>query len=185
MFLKFKRQQHLPFNLPKFEARQVEINGISFALRRATLKDIDILIKIEEAVYEGVAPWLLRDFMSELSRPHIRLYLVVERRGQIIAFAGAAYRSDIDDMHITNIAVVPVWQKHGIGTMLLESIHEFAHNMHMSTMTLEARRSNTNAQTLYRKLGYEQTEIKKGYYLGDHEDAVSMTLNFDNQTGNN
>ncbi|STY37928.1 ribosomal-protein-alanine N-acetyltransferase [Leuconostoc mesenteroides] len=52
-------------------------------------------------------------------------------------------------------------------------------------MTLEARVSNLGALALYERLGYKQTGIKKGYYLDNREDAVSMALHFDDSTSNN
>ncbi|STY37929.1 ribosomal-protein-alanine acetyltransferase [Leuconostoc mesenteroides] len=125
MFLKFRKSKHLLNSLPKYTEKVVDVQGTTFLLRRATMSDIDMLIKIEEAVYNGSAPWLLRDFVSELSRPHVRLYLVIERRGQIVGFAGAALRTDIHDMHITNIAVLPVWQNSGLGTILMQELKLF------------------------------------------------------------
>ncbi|MCT4382904.1 ribosomal-protein-alanine N-acetyltransferase [Leuconostoc suionicum] len=185
MFLKFRKSKHLLNSLPKYTEKVVDVQGTTFLLRRATMSDIDMLIKIEEAVYNGSAPWLLRDFVSELSRPHVRLYLVIERRGQIVGFAGAALRTDIHDMHITNIAVLPVWQNSGLGTIFMQELKLFTKKTGVSSMTLEARVSNLGALSLYERLGYKQTGIKKGYYLDNREDAVSMALHFDDSTSNN
>ncbi|GMA70188.1 ribosomal-protein-alanine acetyltransferase [Leuconostoc litchii] len=185
MFSKFKKSKYLLDSLPKYNKRTVDIEGSTFVLRRATMSDIDMLIKIEEAVYNGSAPWLLRDFVSELSRPHIRLYLVIERRDQIIGFAGAALRNDIHDIHVTNIAIVPVWQGNGLGTTLLKELYQLTRKLNVVTMSLEARISNVKAITLYERLGYRQTGVKKGYYLDNREDAVSMVLNFDDSTSDN
>ena len=74
MFLKFNRQGKLPLTIPQYQKRAIDSQGYSFLIRRATVEDIDTLVNIEEAVYAGPAPWLLRDFLSELSRPPIRLY---------------------------------------------------------------------------------------------------------------
>ena len=41
-------------------------------------------------------------------------------------------------------------------------------------MTLEVRVSNITAQNLYRKLGFEERGIRKGYYTDTHEDALIM-----------
>ena len=185
MFLKFNHQPKLPLALPRFVTKTMTVSGYDFVLRRATIADIDTLVRIEEAVYAGVAPWVLRDFLSELSRPHIRLYLVIERHQQVIGFAGVAYQRDQRDIHITNIAVVPIWQSHGLGTTILSEIHQFATAVGVATMTLEARASNHGAIALYQRLGFEQKGIKKGYYFGDHEDAVSMVKQLENSTSNN
>ena len=171
--------------LPKFEQKSVDSKGYSFILRRANVEDIDILVHIEEAVYAGSAPWLLRDFLSELSRPNVRLYLVVERNKQVIGFAGVAYQREQRDMHITNIAIVPVWQNKGLGTMIIQELIVFSQQLGADTMSLEARDSNRSAIMLYTRLGFQQSGIKKGYYLSDHEDAISMVNKLDNKTRNN
>lgn len=180
MFLKFNRKNKIILTLPKFKTCAVDVNGYTFLLRRASIEDINTLVNIEEAVYAGKAPWQLRDFLSELSRPQVRLYLVVERHKQVIGFVGAAFDRDLLDMHITNIAVVPIWQSIGLGKMLIESIEKFSVNLEIKTLTLEARASNHRAISLYDRLGFKQAGIKKGYYLGDHEDAVSMVKKIDN-----
>lgn len=185
MFLKFNHQPKLPATLPVFNPKMLDVAGYSFTCRLATVADIDTLVKIEEAVYAGRAPWVLRDFLSELSRPHIRLYLVIERHQQVIGFAGAAYQREQRDMHITNIAVVPVWQSHGLGTAMLSEMTQFAQGVGVSTLTLEARASNHGAIALYQRFGFQQIGVKKGYYLGDHEDAVSMVKKLGNPTRHN
>ncbi|WP_407045812.1 GNAT family N-acetyltransferase, partial [Helicobacter pylori] len=76
-------------------------------------------------------------------------------------FAGAALRTDIHDMHITNIAVLPVWQNSGLGTILMQELKLFTKKTGVSSMTLEARVSNLGALALYERLGYKQTGIKK------------------------
>ncbi|MEX0381327.1 ribosomal protein S18-alanine N-acetyltransferase [Leuconostoc sp. MS02] len=185
MFLKFNHNNKLPNMLPKFEQKSVDSKGYSFILRRANVEDIDILVHIEEAVYAGSAPWLLRDFLSELSRPNVRLYLVVERNKQVIGFAGVAYQREQRDMHVTNIAIVPVWQNKGLGTMIIQELIVFSQQLGADTMSLEARDSNRSAIMLYTRLGFQQSGIKKGYYLSDHEDAISMVNKLDNKTRNN
>ncbi|CAM3098991.1 ribosomal protein S18-alanine N-acetyltransferase [Leuconostoc rapi] len=185
MFLKFNRYHKLPATLPKFEQKIIDSRGYSFILRRATIEDIDSLVHIEEAVYAGTAPWLLRDFLSELSRPHLRLYLVIQRNNQVIGFVGAAYNRDKQDIHVTNIAIVPIWQKNGLGTLMIEELVTFSKTVGVTTMSLEARASNHGAIALYQRLGFLKTDVKKGYYLGDHEDAISMVNHFEHKISDN
>jgi ribosomal-protein-alanine N-acetyltransferase len=42
-------------------------------------------------------------------------------------------------------------------------------------MTLEVRASNTTAQNLYRKYGFNHVGVRTGYYIDDKEDAIIMT----------
>ena len=44
----------------------------------------------------------------------------------------------------------------------------------MENMSLEVRVSNYVAQSLYRKLGFQDGGIRKGYYTDNQEDALVM-----------
>ena len=46
-------------------------------------------------------------------------------------------------------------------------------------MTLERRVSNIAALNLYKKLGFQNGGIRKGYYTDNQEDAIVMWVNFD------
>jgi ribosomal-protein-alanine N-acetyltransferase len=91
----------------------------------------------------------------------------------IIGFAGIWVMAD--EAHITNIAVRKQYQHHGIGELLLISILDLAKELNARIMTLEVRASNIAAQNLYRKYGFVQTGIRRGYYLDNREDGILMS----------
>lgn len=78
------------------------------------------------------------------------------------------------DCHITNIAVIPVYQRRNIGTLLIDEIEKFAIMNRCDTLSLEVRMSNQDAQRLYRKLGFQSNKVKKGYYTQTNEDGLEM-----------
>ena len=41
-------------------------------------------------------------------------------------------------------------------------------------MTLEVRKSNDTAQALYKKYGFREIGVRKGYYSDNREDAIVM-----------
>ena len=53
----------------------------------------------------------------------------------------------------------------------------------MKTLSLEVRVSNYQAQRLYRQTGFIDGEIKRHYYLDDHEDALDMVAQLENLKG--
>ena len=78
--------------------------------------------------------------------------------------------------HIISIGVRREYRRIGIGKLLLLSLIEMAINNSNSIVTLEVRRSNLVAITLYQKLGFEIVGTRKNYYSNNREDAFIMTL---------
>lgn len=91
----------------------------------------------------------------------------------ILGFVGVWFM--VDEAHITAIAVREPWRGKGIGELLLIGTIELAMARHSRVVTLEARVSNTVAQSLYAKYGFRNVGIRRGYYTDNHEDAVIMT----------
>ena len=91
----------------------------------------------------------------------------------IVGFAGIWVLAD--EAHITNIAVRKRYQRQSIGELLLISTIDLAQKMKASMMTLEVRASNLIAQNLYRKYGFTQVGIRRGYYLDNREDGIIMS----------
>ncbi|WEV54262.1 ribosomal protein S18-alanine N-acetyltransferase [Leuconostocaceae bacterium ESL0723] len=186
MFSKFKHPRRRPRQaFEAFEPYPIEAGEHRLLIRRALLADIPDLVKIQEAVYDGYAPWLSQDFLRELSSPRDRIYLVVAIDGQLVAFIGIVFRSQEEDLHISNLAVLPVWQGQGIGSELLLAAQRLAQSANLDRVSLEVRRSNEDAQRLYRRQGFEMTELVVAYYLDNQEDALSMRLTLENPPSNN
>lgn len=95
------------------------------------------------------------------------------KKQYIIGFAGIWVLAD--EAHITNIAVRQPYQRQGIGELLLISTIDLAKEMKASIITLEVRASNLIAQNLYKKYGFTQVGIRRGYYLDNREDGVLMS----------
>lgn len=144
---------------------------------RAKNEDIATMVKIEELIY-GKAPWNYAAFATDLRR-HDRLYLVLKNRvndvEQVIGFIGGAFDWHRHDTHITNFGVHPDYQGQGCGTGLLQTLKQVSIDYGMQTMSLEVRVSNHAAQRLYHRLGFVDGDVKRHYYLDDHEDALDMT----------
>ncbi|GAY72652.1 ribosomal-protein-S18p-alanine acetyltransferase [Lentilactobacillus kosonis] len=140
------------------------------------IPDIPEILGIERAVYGGQTPWDDRAFRSELMRKNDRLYLVLRRNDWLVAFIGCSLNFKTKDCHITNVAVAPNFQNHGLGYFLVNAIVKKARQMEFEKVTLEVRMSNTRAQRLYRNIGFVDDGINKGYYFNDREDALNMKM---------
>lgn len=130
------------------------------------------ILYIERMSYQGVAPWGRSALESDIMQNAKSLYFVLYDGYAPVGFLGA--REETDDIHITNIAIVPDYQQIGAATLLLMMLEEFALTENIPSISLEVRVSNQKAKSLYEKIGFRSVRIKKHYYNGDGEDALEM-----------
>mgnify|MGYP001434448975 CR=1 FL=1 len=93
----------------------------------------------------------------------------------IVGLVGTWYMTD--EAHITTIGVLSGYRQKGIGELLLIGCIEQALANQSRVVTLEVRVSNIEAQTLYKKYGFENVGLRKRYYSDNNEDALIMTTN--------
>jgi [ribosomal protein S18]-alanine N-acetyltransferase len=136
-------------------------------LRRRHLRSV---LRIESQVYPR--PWTLTLFLSELNMRSGRAYVAARVDGIVVGYAGIMMQ--LDEAHVTTIAVDPAWHRHKIGSRLLSWLFHSARAMGAKNMTLEVRVSNAGAQAMYRNFGFEEVGIRKNYYTDVREDAIIM-----------
>lgn len=141
--------------------------------RLMELEDIDQILKIEQASFP--TPWSRQAFENELLLNQYAIYIVLEDSEQVFGYCGLWLI--MDEAHITNIALLPEYRGKKYGEMLLRKVMEVAKEGGAKKMTLEVRVSNYVAQSLYRKLGFQEGAIRKGYYTDNQEDALIMWVN--------
>jgi ribosomal-protein-alanine N-acetyltransferase len=79
----------------------------------------------------------------------------------------------LDEGDIRNVAVSPGHRGKGIGQLLVEKVLSECTAREASLVRLEVRASNSVAVTLYKKLGFTETGLRKKYYENG-EDAILM-----------
>jgi ribosomal-protein-alanine N-acetyltransferase len=100
--------------------------------------------------------------------------LTTSERQYIFGFAGLWIMAG--EAHIINIAVREQYRRQGIGELLLISLIDLAIELGAHLVTLEVRASNTTAQSLYAKYGFNEVGVRRGYYTDNREDGVLMSL---------
>lgn len=148
-----------------------EVTGVH--LRKMQLGDIDQVVEIEKQSFP--TPWSTFAFTCEILDNNFANYLVLtpeNDRSCIIGYGGMWII--LDESHVTNIAISPSYRGKGLGEYLLRQMIVTALAKGAEKMTLEVRVSNTNAQKLYKRLGFEAAGIRKGYYVDNNEDAIIM-----------
>ena len=138
-------------------------------IRRMTMADVDGVAAVEAATFP--TPWSRDAFASEMKNVAAR-YLVAEKDGKVIGYAGAWVI--LDESHITNIAVLKDERGQGIGRQLTHGLLQYLSNLGADYATLEVRKSNEVAQNLYKSLGFIKLGVRKRYYEDNGEDALIM-----------
>ncbi len=138
----------------------------------ATEEDLKGIAALEQECFSE--PWSLqglRDSMDEGT-----LFLVCKQLERVLGYVGL--NTVLDEGYITNLAVTKERRRQGIGSVLLSALEQVAGEKGLSFITLEVRRSNTGAQALYNKFGYERVGERKGFYTNPKEDAILLTRKF-------
>lgn len=143
---------------------------MDIVIRPMTLEDLDLIMKIEEESFS--TPWSREAFLTEITKNDLAKYILAESQGEILGYGGIWLI--LDEGHITNIAVGKKYRGLGIGNKLVEGLIDICKEKDIRNMTLEVRESNKIAQNLYRKYGFIDCGIRRGYYSDDNEDAVIM-----------
>jgi ribosomal-protein-alanine N-acetyltransferase len=81
-----------------------------------------------------------------------------------------------DEVHVLNVAVAASARRRGVARLLMEEAAARGRAAGARLATLEVRRSNEAALTLYRRLGYRQVGVRTNYYVDEGEDAIVMVL---------
>lgn len=143
-------------------------------IRDANLQDLPRIMEIEQLAFS--TPWSVDSFKRELILPFSRI-LVATNGGPDSEPSGFLCRWLVaDECHVLNVAVHPDRRRCGIGKMLMNEAITEAKAKRIRFVTLEVRRSNVAARSLYRKLKFSEQRLRPNYY-GPGEDAIVMELN--------
>jgi ribosomal-protein-alanine N-acetyltransferase len=147
--------------------------GEGVIYRPMQLTDLDDICELENLSF--TIPWSRESFVHELTKNAFAKYMVADVEGRARGYCGMWIV--LDEAHITNVAVHPDWRGKSLGEGLMRVMMELAQKAGAEKMTLEVRVSNHVAQKLYKKLGFHEEGIRKGYYSDNMEDAIIMWVN--------
>lgn len=91
-------------------------------------------------------------------------YIVAKLNNEIVGFCGI--KIVLDSADIMNIVVKKDFRNLGIGTALLNEIITLCLSLNLSSITLEVRKDNEYAISLYKNFGFETLGVRKKYYNG-------------------
>lgn len=141
-------------------------------LRLLVTEDLAALSELESSCFNS--PW---------SNNQLSAYLAAERHfsvglwqdNQLNGFA--LLSTVLDEAELLQIAVRPGFRGAGLAGDMLTFTHEQLQRRGIVRNMLEVRQSNVAALNLYRRFGYHQDAIRKGYYPTEtgREDAVLLS----------
>jgi ribosomal-protein-alanine N-acetyltransferase len=149
-------------------AGRTAMNNVKIVI--AGSENIDDIMVIENLSFK--IPWSRQSITEEIIGNDMAIYICAVIEGKAIGYAGMWHVCD--EGHITNIAVHPEFRGIGVGSLLVEALLSIARERNINALTLEVRRSNIIAQSLYRKYGFEECGSRKEYYADNGEDAIIM-----------
>ena len=149
-------------------------NKNEITLKKMGIKDIDKVLDLEKRVFS--IPWTRNMFVEEMNNTGA-IYFVALADKRIVAYAG--FHVILDEGHITNIAVDPVYRRQHIACRLMDEILNAGRAYGLSGLTLEVRAGNEPAISLYERYGFLKQGRRKAYYRDNREDAIIMWYYFD------
>ncbi|UCE78072.1 MAG: ribosomal protein S18-alanine N-acetyltransferase [Nitrospiraceae bacterium] len=136
--------------------------------------DLSEIVRIERASFP--TPWSETLFYNELRKEQA----VIKVARTEIRIAGYIVANQvIDEGHILDLAVDPVFRRLGVASVLVEKIMNHFKENRCRAIFLEVRASSTGARRLYEGFGFSVLGIRKRYYSSPEEDAVIMTVKID------
>ena len=143
-----------------------------------TADHLDEVAELERICFS--VPWSRKMLAEELENLLSAFLVALDDSGRVVGYAGV--QVVLDEGYITNVAVRPECRRQGIAAKLLQVFLDFAKANHLAFLTLEVRASNYDAIALYGSRGFRSVGRRKNYYEHPKEDAIIMTLEFENGT---
>jgi ribosomal-protein-alanine N-acetyltransferase len=144
--------------------------GATPRIERMRRRHVRGVLAIEQQVFPR--PWSAALYLSEISQPATRVYLVALVEGSVVGYAGCMIVAG--EGHVTTVGVEPSWQGRRVGMRVVYEVVIEARRRGAKALTLEVRVSNHRAQELYRLFGFVPAGIRKNYYAEVNEDAIVM-----------
>ena len=140
--------------------------GSGILIKPATWHDLRELYQLERICFQ-VDAWPMLDVLGVLTLPQVLRLKAVDEKA-MIGFIAADLRRMQQTAWIATLAVLPEYQKAGLGSALLETCES---QIKLPRIRLSVRQSNHPAIQLYKKHSYQQVDTWSAYYKGG-DDAL-------------
>ena len=146
---------------------------MNYEIRSVNKSDISSILSIEKECFKS--PWNFEQFVSEMENNVFASVnvLEIEENGMKNIIGYYDFWITFDSSTIAKIAVLPLYQRHHFGSIMMQDIIDDCYAKRVRTITLEVREGNEKARKFYSKFGFKEITIKPHYY-DDGENAIYM-----------
>lgn len=148
-------------------------------IRPLTPDRVTEVVRLDRNCLGGL--WTAEGYLREIDSPNSSLLTLNLREqnsgepsSQIVGI-GCLW-AIANEAHITLLAIAPQYRRQGLASLLLLTLLEQAISFNLEWATLEVNINNINAINLYKKFGFIELGIRKGYYQSTGEDASILWL---------
>ncbi|MEG2564043.1 MAG: GNAT family N-acetyltransferase [Bacilli bacterium] len=119
-----------------------------------------------QKIIENLFPdnFIITSIKTDLENNPFTKYLIYSDYGKILAYLN--YNLIYDRIEIVNINVMLEYRNKKIASKLLEFLILVSSEKQMKNITLEVDKTNYIAIGLYKKCGFKEIAVRKGYYQG-------------------
>ncbi len=144
-------------------------------IRAMSREDVQAVARLEKECFS--TPWSESQLLYEVNEnTSVSRFLIALSDDIPVGYIGCYLV--LDEGGLTNLAVTESFRKKGAATALISALCSRLISEGASFLTLEVRRSNFAAISLYKKLGFLQVGIRKSFYEAPEEDALLFTKYF-------
>ncbi len=143
---------------------------MNLKIEKMTAFHITEIAELEKECFSS--PWSEEGLKSELTNEFARFFVAVSD-GKIAGYIGS--HNVLGEVYVTNVAVFEKFRRKGIAQKLIEALLETSKNENAELVTLEVRKSNISAISLYEKMNFISVGERKDFYEKPKENAILMT----------
>jgi len=147
-----------------FQGKEIPVQ-VRWMVRR----DFAQVLAIEETCFEF--PWTSDEFRQCLQQPNC-LGMVAEHEGHAVGFV--IYETPKNRILVTNIAVSPEFQRHGVARQMIQKLVTKMIQQRRHKVAIAIRETNLPALLCFRALGFKIATTLKNFYDDQNEDTYVL-----------
>lgn len=142
-------------------------------ISKLTAEDVPAVAALERECFS--LPWSERSLFESLAEAS-SVFLKAVFCGELVGYIGA--NVICGEGYVTNVAVTKNQRRKGNAERLLLECERLCRERGAQFLSLEVRKSNLPAVSLYEKCGYSVCGERRNFYSEPREDALIMTKYF-------